>query len=106
MYDSCVHQEGNDTRIRIIGAGNIGSTAVRAFAGAGQWVVAANSRIPETLGDLVAKVGPNARAETVEEATDLRGVVMKDVPFGRYRDKLRRGLQQVGSCTVQCRLCA
>ena len=71
-------------RIGLIGAGNIGSTAARLFAGAGHEVVIANSRGPQTLEGLVAKIGPNARAGTVEEAADFGEVVMEAIPFGRY----------------------
>ena len=71
-------------RIGIIGAGNIGSTAARLFAGAGHEVVIANSRGPGTLEGLVEEIGPKARAGTVEEAADFGEVVMEAIPFGRY----------------------
>lgn len=73
-------------RIGIIGAGNIGSTAARLFARAGHEVVIANSRGPETLEELVAEIGPNARAGSVEEAAGFGEVVMEAIPFGRYRE--------------------
>ncbi|QIN78158.1 NADP oxidoreductase [Rubrobacter marinus] len=79
-------------RIGIIGAGNIGSTAARLFAGAGHEVVVANSRGPETLEGLVREIGANARAGTVEEAADFGEVVMEAIPFGRYGDLPAEGL--------------
>jgi hypothetical protein len=52
----------------IIGAGNIGSQVARVAIAQGNEVVIANSRGPETLADLVAELGPKARAATAEEA--------------------------------------
>ena len=51
-----------------IGSGNIGSTVARLAVDAGHDVVLSNSRGPETLADLVAELGPHARAATAEEA--------------------------------------
>ena len=79
-------------RIGIIGAGNIGSTAAKLFAGAGHEVVAANSRGPVTLKGLVEEIGANARAGTVEEAADFGEVVMEAIPFGRYGELPTEGL--------------
>lgn len=72
--------------IGIIGAGNIGGTVARLFAGAGHRVAIANSRGPETLAGLVAEIGPNARAATIEEAARFGEVVLEAIPFGRYED--------------------
>ena len=47
-----------------IGSGNIGSTVARLAVDAGHDVVLSNSRGPETLADLVAELGPHARAAT------------------------------------------
>src|SRR5512147_1328840 len=62
------------TTLGIVGAGHIGSTVARLAVDAGVDVVLANSRGPETLADLVADLGPRARAATSAEAardTDL-----------------------------------
>ncbi|HAN25370.1 MAG TPA: NADP oxidoreductase, partial [Microbacterium ginsengisoli] len=56
------------TTVGIIGAGHIGSTLARGLVDRGYDVVIANSRGPETLADLVADLGPTARAATAEEA--------------------------------------
>ena len=72
--------------IGVIGSGNIGANAARLFAEAGHEVAIANSRGPETLRELVAELGPNARAATVEEAAAFGEVVMEAIPFGRYED--------------------
>lgn len=72
----------------IIGAGNIGATTARLFAGAGHRVAVSNSRGPETLRDLVAEIGENARAATVEEAADFGDVVLLAVPWSRRGEAL------------------
>jgi predicted dinucleotide-binding enzyme len=68
-------------RIGIIGSGNIGGTAARLFAAAGHQVVVANSRGPGSLRDLVAEIGPNASAATVDEAARTADVVLLAVPW-------------------------
>lgn len=71
-------------KIGIIGSGNIGATAARLFAAAGHEVGISNSRGPDTLAGLVAEIGPNARAMTVDQAADFGDVVLEAIPFGRY----------------------
>lgn len=65
----------------IIGAGHIGSQVARAAISAGYDVVIANSRGPETLADLVAELGPKARAATAAEAGVAGDAVVVAVPF-------------------------
>jgi 8-hydroxy-5-deazaflavin:NADPH oxidoreductase len=74
------------TRFGIIGAGNIGSTLARGLVERGHEVVIANSRGPETLGDLVESLGENAAAATAEEAAAQGEVVIVTVPLKAYRD--------------------
>jgi len=74
------------TTFGIIGAGNIGSHVARAVIALGHDVVIANSRGPETLSDLVAELGPSARAATAAGAGTAGEVVVVTVPFGRYRE--------------------
>lgn len=74
--------------IGIIGAGNIGATAARLFAGAGHRVAISNSRGPETLRGLVSEIGENARAVTVEEAAGFGEVVVLAVPWSRREEGL------------------
>lgn len=71
-------------KIGIIGAGHIGSTAARLFIDAGHEVAISNSRGPETLRDLVAELGPNARAATPEEAARFGEVVLLAIPLKDY----------------------
>ncbi len=73
-------------KIGIIGAGNIGANAAKLFVKAGHEVAISNSRGPETLSELVEKIGGEARAVTIEEAADFGEVVLEAIPFGRYEE--------------------
>ena len=70
--------------IGIIGAGHIGGTTAKLFVEAGHAVAISNSRGPETLRDLVAELGPNARAVTTEEAARFGEVVLLAIPLKDY----------------------
>jgi len=72
------------TTIGIIGAGNIGSQVARAAIAAGYDVVISNSRGPETLADLVAELGPKARAGTAQEAAEAADFAVVAVPLRAY----------------------
>jgi predicted dinucleotide-binding enzyme len=74
------------TTVGIIGAGHIGSAVAKAFIGLGHDVVIANSRGPETLADLVAELGPKARAATAAEAAELGEFAVVTVPLAAYQD--------------------
>lgn len=69
------------TTLGIIGAGNIGSQVARVAVANGYDVVIANSRGPETLADLVAELGPRARAATAQEAAAAAEVAVVTVPL-------------------------
>ena len=69
------------TTLGIIGAGNIGSQVARVAVANGYDVVIANSRGPETLADLVAELGPRAKAATAEEAAAAADVAVVTVPL-------------------------
>ena len=64
-------------KIGIIGAGNIGGTLARHLTQLGHQVTVANSRGPDTLGDVVARTG--AAAGTVEEAVRGQEIVIVTV---------------------------
>lgn len=72
------------TTIGIIGAGNIGNHVARAGITAGYDVVISNSRGPETLTDLVAELGPKARAATAEDAAAAADFAVVAVPLKNY----------------------
>ena len=74
------------TTLGLIGSGNIGSTVARLAVAAGHDVVLSNSRGPETLADLVAELGPHARAATAAEAAEAGEIVVVTVPLHAYRD--------------------
>ena len=69
------------TTLALIGSGNIGSGVARLAVAAGHDVVLSNSRGPETLTDLVAELGPRARAATAQEAAEAGVVVVVTVPL-------------------------
>jgi predicted dinucleotide-binding enzyme len=74
------------TTVGFIGSGNIGGTVARLAAAAGYDVVLSNSRGPATLTDLVAGIGPRARAATAAEAAAAGDLVVVSVPFKAFRD--------------------
>ena len=74
------------TTFGIIGAGNIGQAVATALIRAGHDVVIANSRGPETLADVVAQLGPKARAATAQEAAEAAEVAVVAVPLKALND--------------------
>ncbi len=70
----------------VIGSGHIGSTVARLAVAAGHDVVVSNSRGPETLADLVAELGPHARAAPAAEAGAAGDIVLVSIPLRAYRD--------------------
>ncbi len=72
-------------KIGIIGAGNIGANAAKLFIKAGHEIAIANSRGAETLADLVAELGENARAVSIEEAAKFGEIVFISIPFDKYK---------------------
>src|SRR3954454_13936156 len=74
------------TTIGFIGSGHIGSTVARLAVDAGHDVVLSNSRGPDTLADLVAELGPRARAATPAEAAEAGDVVVVTIPLRAYRE--------------------
>lgn len=79
-------------RIGIIGAGNIGGTLARLLSARGHEVFLANSRGPDSLRELVADLGPNVRAVTVQGAAREGEVVIEAIPFGRLAELPRAEL--------------
>jgi len=67
-------------KLGFIGAGREGGALGTLFAKAGHPVMF-SSRHPETLADLVASAGPNAKAGTVEEAVAFGDVIALVVPY-------------------------
>lgn len=73
------------TTLGLIGSGLIGSTVARLAVAAGHDVVLSNSRGPQTLAELVADLGPRARAATPAEAAAAGDLVLVSIPFKNYR---------------------
>ena len=67
-------------KIGFIGSGNIGGTIGELLAKAGHEVLF-SSRNPDSLKELVARVGPRARAGTPKEAIAFGDVVFLGVPY-------------------------
>ena len=65
-------------KIGIIGAGKIGGTLTRRLRALGHDVAVANSRGPETLGELARETG--ARAATIPEAVNGAELVVVTIP--------------------------
>ncbi|MGH1565770.1 NADPH-dependent F420 reductase [Mumia sp. DW29H23] len=69
------------TTIGLIGSGHIGSQLARVAIAQGYDVVLSNSRGPETLQDLVAELGPKARAGTPQEAAEAADIAVVTTPL-------------------------
>jgi len=72
------------TTVGIIGSGLIGGTVARLSVAAGHQVVLSNSRGPETLEELVAELGPLARAATGEQAAEAGDLVVVSIPVKAF----------------------
>jgi predicted dinucleotide-binding enzyme len=71
--------------IGLIGAGRIGGQVARLAVAHGYDVVISNSRGPETLSELVAELGPRARAASALEAAEAADIAVVTVPLKNYR---------------------
>ncbi len=69
------------TTIGFIGSGHIGSQLARLAVAQGYDVVMSNSRGPETFSDLVAELGPHARAATPAEAAAAADIAVVTIPL-------------------------
>ena len=71
--------------VGFIGSGKIGSTVARLSIAAGHTVILSNSRGPDTLKDLVAELGPMARACHVDDAAEDGDLVVVATPLAAIR---------------------
>src|SRR5690348_4241997 len=69
------------TTIGLIGAVNIGSTIAKLAVDHGYDVVLSNSRGPETLADLVSRLGPHASAGSAQEAAAAADIAVVTTPL-------------------------
>ena len=86
---------GAKSRIGVVGSGHIGGTIGGLWVKAGHPVMF-SSRHPDELKDLVAGLGPLARAGTVAQAIEFGDVIFVAVPYGAlpqigqdYKDALK-----------------
>ncbi|MBQ0825177.1 NADPH-dependent F420 reductase [Streptomyces tagetis] len=86
-------ERSHGMRIGIIGAGRIGSTLARRFAGNGHEVRLANSRGPDTLAGLVAGMDGPVEASTADDAARFGEVVVVSIPYGRVDELPHTGLR-------------
>ena len=68
-------------KIGILGSGRIGGVAARLFVAAGHEVAISNSRGPESLRAMVAELGAQARAATVNDAAGFGDAILLAVPW-------------------------
>lgn len=68
-------------KIGIIGAGHIGHTLARLFVRAGYEVALSNSRGPESLNNIIDELGPDAHADTVDNAAAFGEIILLAVPW-------------------------
>jgi predicted dinucleotide-binding enzyme len=71
--------------IAVLGVGMQGGAIARLCVNAGYNVVIANSRGPETLQEMVADLGGQARACTLDEAAEVGDLIVLSVPMSAYR---------------------
>ena len=86
--------------VGIIGAGNIGGTVARLAVAAGHDVVIANSRGPDSLKDLVAELGPRAKAATPAQAVAAGDIVVVAIPFRDREQLFKSGVDFRGKIVV------
>jgi 8-hydroxy-5-deazaflavin:NADPH oxidoreductase len=75
---------GGMTIVGIIGSGYIGGTVAALAVAAGHDVLLSNSRKPDTLQNLAAQLGPQARTATPGEAASAGEIVLVSVPVKAY----------------------
>ena len=73
------------TTIGFIGSGKIGGALAQLAVGAGHDVVLSNSRGPETLREVVTRLGSRARAATPAEAAAAGDIVVVSIPIRACR---------------------
>jgi predicted dinucleotide-binding enzyme len=73
------------TTIGVIGAGHIGSQLASLAVANGYDLVVSNSRGPETLADMVKKLGPRAKAGLPVDAARAGDIVIISIPLKAYR---------------------
>jgi 8-hydroxy-5-deazaflavin:NADPH oxidoreductase len=73
------------TTIGFIGSGRIGGALAQLAVAAGHEVVLSNSRGPQSLREIVARLGSRAHAASVTEAASAGDLVLVTIPIRAYR---------------------
>jgi predicted dinucleotide-binding enzyme len=73
-----------DTKISIIGTGDMGAAVARLAARSGPEVYLSNSRGPASLAEMAAALGSNAHACSVDAAR-AADIAVIAIPFDKYR---------------------
>lgn len=73
-------------KIGIIGSGNIGEATARLFVKAGHQIAISHSKGPQSLESLVASIGGDAKAMTVQAALAFGEVIFLAIPWRRRED--------------------
>ena len=73
------------TTIGFIGSGRIGGALAQLAVAAGHDIVLSNSRGPESLREMVARLGSRARAATTTEAAAAGDLVVVTIPVRAHR---------------------
>ena len=73
------------TTIGFIGSGRIGGALAQLAVAAGHDVVLSNSRGPQSLREIVARLGSRAHAASATEATAAADLVVVTIPIRAYR---------------------
>jgi len=73
------------TTIGFIGSGRIGGALAQLAVAAGHDIVLSNSRGPESLREMVARLGSRTRAGTITEAAAAGDLVVVTIPIRAYR---------------------
>ena len=85
------------TTIGIIGSGHVGTSLARAAITHGYDVVLSNSQGPDSLANLVAELGPKARAATPEKAAAAGDFAIVAIPItDRHPGRVMRGRDSSG----------
>lgn len=71
-------------RVGIIGSGQIGGTVAGLLTKAGHQAALSNTRGRESLLDLVARLGPNATAVSIDDAIEFAGTVVLAIPYSAF----------------------
>jgi hypothetical protein len=84
----------------IIGTGLVGATLARFFAAKTIPVLIANSRGPETLGEITAELGASVKAVTIHEAVEADIILVAVGSVASRTSALRCGIGRTRSSST------